>query len=503
MPPQASTFDLGTFTKLCKRLAQIDLFGTAPPSPPWGTGAPTAAAVVKAVNSGAPALPLAYRNGYVQPLLATVGPLIQRNQGQVEPFVAPVYEHAANSKVKPQLHRFLAVISNLYRSFLDDTKRAKLNIQLNEQLPPLAFFQHDGMSGPYTIPASDIATDIATSIGVVSLPSTYKDHPILWSSLAHETGGHDVVHADAGLIDELQKGVQAAIGGGHLPASGSPTPHQLQGLLWSYWMDEAVADVYGLLNIGPQFALNLTAFFSAMNAVAAREFEHQHIPLPNLRTDSGERDPQHGDHWLDEHPTDILRLDLAIGAIGTFAGLAAGRRQEYTDQIRTVATASAQGATQVTLQGILPVGQHTGVTLNSVQLPLADMQATARTVGAFIATHAFSALAGHSIQDIETWDDLDEAAANTITQKLLASQPIANLGDDAQLLAGANAALVANPALYASVTHALNDGLDASFSHDPIWAPPKADGIVAPSRLGVRARVAARRRPAEKRRKNR
>ncbi len=466
--PAPSTLDLAKLVQLCDRLAQIKLFGKAPPAPPWGNRMPTVAEVIKAANSGATALPLAYRTGYVQPLLDAVPALLRRTGGAVEPFVAPLYEHAPGSKVQAQLGRFLAVISNLYRSFLDDTKRNRLNIALSEQLPPLAFFQNDGSQGPYTIPASDIASDIATSIGVVSLPSTYQEHPILWLSLAHETGGHDIVHADAGLIDELQAGVKALFGAA--TTSGQITPSQLQGLLWAFWMDEAVADIYGLLNVGPQFGLNLTAFFSAMVGTPGQ--------FPCLRTTSGPRDPEHGDNVIDEHPTDLLRLDLAIGAIGVLTGLADATKQQYIAGLRAAAVASARGATQITLSGILPVDQHTAIPLQHTAVPLAAAQAAARQVGAFLATAKFQALAGQSIQAIETWDDLDEAAANRITALLLAGQPIVNQGDDAQLLAGANAALLQAPAHYDTVTAALNAALDASFAHDPIWGAPAPDRII-------------------------
>jgi hypothetical protein len=498
----SSAIDIKKFTQLCERLAEIDLFGKAPPAPPWGNR-PTVPRVAAAINSGTSELPLVYRTGYVQPLRATLPALIRRNRGQVEPFIAPIYEHALNSTVKPELGRFLAVISNLYRSFLDKTKRAKLNIKLNETLPPLAYFQNSGLDGPFTIPASDLQSDIQTAIGIVSLPATYRDDPLLFASLAHETGGHDVVHADDGLIDQLQQGIRGEFGGGPPAPGGQVSPQQLQGFLWSYWMDEAVADVYGVLNIGPQFALNLAAFFSALNAAGAKKFNQPIPQLPSLRTESGPRDPKHNDFQLDEHPTDLLRLDLAIGVIETLTGLADGAKQQYIANIRQVAIASAQGANQILLDGILPVDQHTGINLQQVKLPLADMQDAARKVGAFIATTKFAALDNHSIQDIETWDDLDEQAAQNIASKLLASEPIVNLGDDAQLLAGANAALLVNPDLYDAVTNALSDALDASFAQDPIWAPPARDSILAPHRIPRTGPKAARKafRPAARRRR--
>ena len=48
-------------------------------------------------------------------------------------------------------------------------------------------------------------------IGIVSLPATYRDHPAIWSVLSHEVCGHDVVHADAGLLAEMTEAVQALL----------------------------------------------------------------------------------------------------------------------------------------------------------------------------------------------------------------------------------------------------------------------------------------------------
>src|SRR5262249_50168584 len=162
---------------LCKFLASLPLLGKAPPAPPWGSN-PTRQKNLAAIQSGASALPPVYQTGYVTPLVNGLDTVITRTGGDMEPFAAPVYEHAPNSTVPKQVNRFLAVISNLYRSFLASAKRAAIDVPLVSQLPPLAFFQNDGSQGPYTIPAgggdADIGTLFNTKIGVVSLPSTNK-----------------------------------------------------------------------------------------------------------------------------------------------------------------------------------------------------------------------------------------------------------------------------------------------------------------------------------------
>ena len=67
-------------------------------------------------------------------------------QTRLEVLYGPVYQHAPGlTKVSagPQLKRFLAVVSNLFRSFSDASKRAAAGVELVTLTPPLACFQAD------------------------------------------------------------------------------------------------------------------------------------------------------------------------------------------------------------------------------------------------------------------------------------------------------------------------------------------------------------------------
>jgi hypothetical protein len=144
------------FVKLFRELMKIDLFGTAPPNIPYPLP-PTAQGVLGAIEAGKAALPVVYRNAYVAPLennLASV--LGTEDQELIETLAGAVYEHAKQRGVTPQIRRFLAVISDLYRSFLSSKRRANANFPLAEQLPPLATFKHAGKEGPFTIPVDDV-----------------------------------------------------------------------------------------------------------------------------------------------------------------------------------------------------------------------------------------------------------------------------------------------------------------------------------------------------------
>ena len=103
------------------------------------------------------------------------------------------------------------------------------------------------------------------------------------------------------------------------------------------------------------------------------------------------------------------------------------------------------------MQGILPLDGSRAIRLNH-SLPLADMQSAARRVGAFITTSKLTALSHHSIQDLETWDDADEASATSIATSIAKNTKITGVGDDAQLLARRDARAAANAGLYKQAT---------------------------------------------------
>ncbi|HKV93924.1 MAG TPA: hypothetical protein VJW20_15360 [Candidatus Angelobacter sp.] len=443
-----------SFANLFKQIKEVNLFGTAPPTPP--------ADKTKAVKGAGGLLPLLYRNTYLKALEPHLPKLVQQAKADadsasfVETLAGAVYQHD-DARHRPNLQRFLAVISDLYRSFLSHDRRTRANFPLRETIPPLAVFQHEGDQGPFTLPCDDVSHFIGSNVGVVSLPATYRDHPVLWAALAHETGGHDVLHADNELLPELRSGVHQLFG--H-DAFGNK-----MGLLWDYWMDEAASDVYGVLNIGPSFGLNLAVFFAALNAEAAR------TDTPLLRSDSG-ADPSSGS--LDPHPTDVLRLPLIVGAVQTLVSLSEESKKRYSSDLKALVHLLAPGVQNVRIEGAVPQ-QLAGPVMFNDTFPIDDMSDAAARVGAYIATVKLEALGGHSIQELETWDDTDESTASRVATLIQNGKNIANVGDDAHTLAGATLAAYADSANYLAINKLVNQALDASFAQDPYWRKPQRD----------------------------
>ncbi len=489
------TIDLKKFNQLFHQIMKIDLAGRGPEKVPFKKN-PTVDDIRPLVEANRHLLPVIYQDKYVTPLannLKTVAELLKGNM-ILETVLGAVYGHA-DPQVAPPLRRFLAVISDFYRSFLSSKRRARANFPLVEQLPPLAMFQASGQQGPFTVPVNDIQRLCDAKVGVVSLPDTYRDHPALWATLTHETGGHDVLHADPNLLPELKAGAQALLSGtptaadtvantvAHTVTSAvthtvtSPAPSapsgqsgrsghpintaKLLGALWAYWMDEAAADVYAVLNMGPSYGLSLAVYFAALNA------QHAHTQTPSLSTRShfAHSDPRRA---LDTHPTDIVRPYLILGVMDTLTGLSEATRDAYAADLVQLADALAPHARTVTLTGYIlgGPGSHNWV---ETALELTEMQNAARRVGSYIASAPLQLFGGRSIQQLETWDDADEDAARRIASALIGGEPVAGMGDDAQVLAGATLALYEKPESYARITELLAAALDFSFDDDPIW----------------------------------
>ena len=479
--------NLQDFTGLYDQFLKIDFTGTTPDiRPPLKTEKDVRAVTAK----GAPFLPLIYQQNFHAPMEAALAQLMLKLKHDVqtgvktpeeattrlEQFYAPVYQHGSRVtpiEAGPQLKRFLAVVSNLFRSFTDKDKRASAGIDLVTTTPPLAFFQMASEQGPYTIESDLMQQFFKTAIGIVSLPATYRDHPVIWSVLSHEVCGHDVVHADGGLLAEMTAAVQALLAPDFSPRKRLDTA-AVNALIWSYWMDEAAADVYGVLNMGPAFGPSLAAFLAAFRARILMDIQGKQRPQsPTVSTDALASGADGGSPVIEDHPIDILRLYLVIGAVEAMTRLDDSKRAGYVAAIEEIARLVAGGAGAIQLDGIVNLGSGARVPVKAA-IPMPAAAEAARKVGHMIATAKFKALNGRSIQDIETWDDDDEATAEAIAARVLQRQPIIGHGDDAQLLAGVTLALLQEPTLYNAAQGLLNDALDDSFRTDPIWRDPLA-----------------------------
>lgn len=407
---------------------------------PWANReAMTADQLAELIAGGTDSLSHSYREAYVEPLLASVRRLLQSHDDDetvlqtAETIAGAVYQHTPQHPYRFAVRRFLAAVSNFYRSFLSEAKRAAVTIPAAlTGLPPLAAFVQTGR-GPFTLPSDVVRRMLGAGVAVVGMPGRLSEHPVWWLTLAHETAGHDVLHADPDVLPDLVAGIRTLFGGGPLAPGQQPDDEQMQGLLWSYWVDEVASDVYALLNSGPAFAYNMAVLLRAFAAL--RPGTGTSLVMPT--------------RWypLDAHPPTGLRLHVARGVVENLAGLAPEDRKHHLKQIGDLA---GEDGPDVRIRGRVEVERDRWVDIDR-KTSAAELVQAARRVGAFIVTTRMPAFGGRSVQDLETWDADDERITTVIRDQLLRltadddPMAVAHLGDDAQLLAGATLALLADP----------------------------------------------------------
>ncbi|MDB5312586.1 MAG: hypothetical protein JWO38_6788 [Gemmataceae bacterium] len=259
---------------------------------------------------------------------------------------------------------FQQVASDLYDGFLSAEDRRAVQPPENASTPPLVKWGNP-QNGPYTWPV-DATRFFGAQAGVISLPPSNAHKGLLaWAALAHEDAGHDILHAYAGLQDQLADAVRTAVdqsGAGH----GLPD-------YWADRIDETSSDVMGILNMGPAAGIGVIGYFRGLNAAFGG--------TARLRTDGPADDP---------HPADILRGYLASAVVGrlSFDGAKA-----WSDLIAAETDKDATGH-QIRVAGA-------AVTASAARK-------SAEAVAAAIVDAKVRTLENHSLGEIQDWRNQDE-----------------------------------------------------------------------------------------------
>jgi hypothetical protein len=330
-----------------------------------------------------------------------------------------------------QTKQFAAVVSDLFESFVTKSHCLLGGLGLTSKLPPLVTFATEPARGPATLNADVVKSYCGADISIVSQPALYAKHPILWGILAHEAGGHAVTHAVPGLADDLA----------HILSQSRVTSDGAG--LWENWMEEAAADVYGLLNIGPSFAIGLGAWLKMSKRPPRID--------TSVRFVAGTPE--------DDHPVDLLRLHVLKGATKALTNLDKSK-EVWLDAIEVTIGSAASNVSCIDFFYTDP--------LSPVQRPLKDLGKDAELVGAALVTTKLKSLNGHAIGEIETWDEDDEGIALAVKRAAKHHHPLAvESADDAHLIAGVTMALSEDASLYERLNHDLAKAFADSYARDP------------------------------------
>jgi len=276
------------------------------------------------------------------------------------------------------LESFEEVVSDLYDGFLSAEDRRGVAPPEQETLPPMVKFGNPE-AGPYTWPA-DATGSFGMKVAVVNLPPAEAHKGLLaWPALGHETCGHDILHADNGLLQEVADTVRSGL------SADAATK-----ALASYWadrIDETCSDVLGILNMGPSPAIGLIGYFRALNEAFAGQ--------PTLRNTGPASDP---------HPADIVRGVLAAATV---------RQLEFSDAARWADVIEAE--TKKDVRKIILAGRT---------ISLATARKSAEVVSKVIVTHPMHALEHHAFGEIQTWRDTDESIVQQLRKSLTTANPL-------------------------------------------------------------------------------
>ena len=323
---------------------------------------------------------------------------------------------------------FEEVVSDLYDGFLSAEDRQGVNPPERGVIPPLVKWGNPDF-GPYTWPIDATAT-FGCKAAVVSLPpANVRGGLLAWAALGHETAGHDIIHADQGLEQELSAAIQQSL---------EPLGHGLD-QYWSARIDETASDVMGILNIGPAAGIGLIAYFRALNEAFTGD--------PRLRSDGPDGDP---------HPADIVRGYLAAETVSLLKFT--GRRA----WVNLIAEETNKDAGTIVLAGEI-VSKETA-------------RQSARLVAQTLVNHRARALENHSLGEIQNWRDSDERKVRLLRNALRTAGELPSSASPtpvyaAHAVAAAVTEAIAGTSNITALFKRMLAFLTAMHDQNPSWGP--------------------------------
>lgn len=494
-------------------MKKADFFEAGPVDPPRiGTDPDILRTLRRQIQAGSKQLPKPYHRDYISPLLANLSQIMadpipelskEHSGGVILPGqrIFPLFrlmailnsgiQPAVTNGVAPALRQLQAVVSDMYDSFVRSRERLGIEPPLEQPIPPLTAFvppipgaflslQTDVPPWPLMIEIDQMQKfSEGFKTGVVSLPSGFRSHPLLWGVLAHEVGGHDVLHADEKLIPELEGIVQTKL--------KQKYPDVIC-QLWHYWFEESAAEVCGALNIGPAYGIIAFIVQTVLAPLVARYFDSEDLTTSadtlaaRLPIKARPRIPN--SDILDTHPIPVLIPELIIGTVRSLTKLEKDTLGRYLNQLEELVSVCSPRTDIVDFAQLKIPGNVKPVP----NQPLGRLRESARDFAEVIVTSKLKALSGkYGLQDLETWDDDDEQASKDAANALLEQKsfekkktPDLSHVDDAQLLAGGVLAGLRQPQQYDRINEGLRNALELSYKADRLIhsrTSPKQKGV--------------------------
>jgi hypothetical protein len=421
---------------------------------------------VRIINKGYLSLPKVYHEDFLDPLKSLLhtnryGIILQAVGGKEGPWddwLATI-DQRQNGHHKNSTKAFEECIADIYDGFLSMEERKGIKPPDHQTVSPLVEWGRSDW-GPYTWPATT-GRKVGMKMSVVSMPPAYSQNIALWSALGHEAGGHDILHADDGLLKEISEKVEAAI----IKCKNIPQFRNKKAIVngrkkplvicaaayWKYTIDEAASDVCAVLNLGPSAGIRLATLL---------------IPLREMRLSNSSPSSS-------SHPIDTLRILLAADVVRELPDLDSKIARACADLLERIVDKFKDKTNNFTLYTQTLAEAHT-----DDKMPYKEMRKIVQIVADTVAFTPLKALEGHQLSEINTWTNEDEIITTHITQDLVnekepSIETISDNGDKvdiyaAHVLAGAIIAL-ARSADMATTTRLATKALIKLHDNNPVW----------------------------------
>lgn len=351
------------------------------------------------------------------------------------------------------LQQFSAIVADFYFSELPNLiQKTGIHLELPSLEAPVATFSDAQILGFHTISPDVMHRIISNPVGLVSMPTSYARFPILWVALAHEICGHDVVRAfdrdpakESRLIMELQDSLSKM----------TNVNDQWRGV-WRVWFEEAVADVYGMIFLGPHFAVGMAAWLSATNAYSAVYSPQKIGGLTSSFWVDGDE--------VSEHPPNLIRMYILMGALDELARTGSSVIGDYSNMLRNMIDEAQRYQSIVT---VIDRNQDEAMFAYEAAPIIHD----ALQIGAHIASIKLETLGGASVADLLPWTiekcnqtkafcqlclDNNDDIKNELPGKQFTS---------CHMVAGALMAVTENPTLIKQINARLQQGLSYRYEY--------------------------------------
>lgn len=271
---------------------------------------------------------------------------------------------------------FQEVVSDLYDGFLSAEDRRGIKPPDRRIVAPLVRWG-EPQRGPFAVTVDSPPT-FGVEVAVICLPpANARSGLMTWASLAHESA-HDILQADDGLLAALGHQVEDT-----LKRKNSPFADY-----WSMRVEEAAADVLGMLNMGPASAVGLIAYLRGQRWAGTGKDE-----LPSAGEIRG------------AHPIAALRGYMAASVV---------RQLDF-------AGSDAWGQAIKELTEVSRGGQP--LTVGGRKIDEGKAVEAAELVGRTLVEARVGPLEGHALGQVQTWTDKDEEIVSSLSERIATLSP--------------------------------------------------------------------------------